>query len=192
MWEIEGLESVISSLTLAKELYDNDRIDVIKRFYDVLDWDSYYGNMLEVISSVFSVYECYFDENNETELMTFADGVISGYFSYAWEYGEQRKIHYSQNPYITQANDEIQRWFGGSCCIEWKLLAYIRTQKSAWKSKLHILMHNSCGGCYAHEGLAYGLIQLYTWFKDKCAEFEALKIHPVKPTEDVLKEAIAA
>ena len=192
MWEIEGFESVISSLTLAKELYDIDRNDVVEQLYDVLEWDSYYGNMLEVLSSVFSGYEYYYDENEETELMTFEDDVFSGYFSYAWEYGEQHKIHYSQNPHVTHANDQIQRWLGGTCCVDWKLLAYIRTQESARKSKLLVRMYNNCGGCYVHEGLAYGLIQLYTWFKDKCAEFADLKIRTGKPTEDVPKEEIAA
>jgi hypothetical protein len=105
--------------------------------------------------------------------MEFEDDVISHYFIHAWEYGQSHKIHYSQNPYITQAKNEAQHRLSTSCCIDWKLLAYIRTKKSAQKSKLIVCMNNGCGACCGHENLAHGLILLYEWFKNKCDEFRA-------------------
>ena len=200
MWEIEGFHSVISSVTLAKQLHDIGRHDVMKHLSDTLCWDSYYENMLSVIEFVFRDFQCGYNESDETELMAFEDDVISDYFVHAWEYGELHKIHYSQNPLVTNARDEIQKRFFGSCCVDSKLCAYIRTKKAAKKSKLLVLLYNGCGGCSTHENVAIGLIKLYTWFKNKCAEFEALKATPDKPKEVVpaictkseYREAIAA
>jgi hypothetical protein len=186
MHEIEGFETIISSLTLAKALYDIGRHDVLGQFSDVLCWDSYYENMMGTISSVFTGFECDYAEYDETEFMEFKDDVISAYFVHAWEYGKLHKLHYSQNPHIAHAQEEVRRWLNSSCCIDWKLLVYLRSKKSARKSKLFVRMyHGGCGGCGIHEIVAYGLIRLYTWFKEKCAEFETMKAAPVKPKEKV-------
>ena len=171
--EIEGFHNIVSILSLAKKLHDIGRFDVVGQFYDSLCLDSYFDHMLNVISSIFVGFECKYVEENETELMKFEDDLISDYFVHAWEYGQLHKIHYSQNPYVIQAQSEAQRCLNGNCCVDWKLLAYIRTKKAAQKSELFVCMSGGCGGCCGHEKLAHGLIQLYTWFKNKCDEFEA-------------------
>jgi hypothetical protein len=171
--EIEGFHSIVNSLSLAKKLYDIGRHDVLAQFDEVLCWDSYYSHVLEVTSSMFTGFKSEYADDDETEYMEFEDDVISNYFIHAWRYGKYHNIHYSQNPYVTQAKDEAYNCLNTSCCIDWKLLAYIRTQKSAQKSKLIVCMGNGCGGCCGHENLAHGLIRLYTWFKDKCNDFEA-------------------
>jgi len=201
MMEIEGFDAIISSLSLAKELHDIGRFDIVEQqFYDSLCWDSYFQNMFGAISSIFSKFEGDYAEDNETEIMSFEDDVISNYFVLAWEYGKTNNLHYSENPYVSEAQRETQRWFNSSCCVAWKLLAYIRTKKSARQSRLLIHIYNGCGGCPTHENVAYGLIQLYTWFTNKCAELEALKVTPDKPKENApviyvkpeYKEAMAA
>jgi len=201
MVEIEGFDTIISSLSLAKELHDINRYDVVEQqFFDSLCWDSYFQNILGVISSVFVGFESDYDDDDETEMMWFSDDVISNFFIYAWEYGQIHNLHYSENPYVTEAQCEAQRWLNSSCCVAWKLLAYIRTKKSAKQSKLLIRVYNGCGSCDAHGNLAYGLIQLYTWFTNKCAELEALKVTPNNPKENApvihvkseYKEAMAA
>jgi len=176
--EIEGFHSIINSLSLAKKLHDIDRFDVLAQFDNALCWDSYYSHMLDVTSSIFNGFKSDYAEDDETEYMEFEDDIISNYFIHAWEYGKSHKIHYSLNPYVTQAQNEAQNCLNTSCCIDWKLLAYIRTRKSAQKSKLIVCMSNGCGGCCGHENLAHGLIRLYTWFENKCDEFEALLSKP--------------
>ena len=185
MWEIEGFDSIVSSVTLAKQLYDLGRYDVMGRLCDTLCWDSYFENLFGVIGSVFKDFQCDYDDNEETEFMTFGDDAISDYFVHAWEYGELHKLHYSQNPLVTHARDEIHKCFSGSCSVDSKLCAYIRTKKSAQKSKLIVLLYNGCGSCSTHETVANGIIRLYTWLKNKCAEFEALKTIPSIPNEVV-------
>jgi len=185
MVEIEGFDAIISSLSLAKELHDIDRFDIVEQeFDDSLCWDSYFQNMYGGISSIFTGFESDYSEDNEMELMSFSDDVISNYFVHAWEYGKTHNLHYSQNPYVTEAQHEAQRWFSGSCCVSWKLLSYIRTKKSASQSRFLICMYNGCGGCDTHKNVAFGLVQLYIWFKNKCAEFEATKIAPSTAKED--------
>ena len=198
--EIEGFEHIISSLVLAKELHDIDRFDIVEQqFFDMLCWDSYYENILGVISSIFSSFQCEYAENDEAELMGFEDDVISNYFVYAWEYGMLNKLHYNKNPYVTLAQNEVQRWLNCNSCVDWKLLAYIRTKKSAQQSRLLVRIYTSCG-CNAQENIAYGLIKLYAWFRDKCAEFKVLEAAlgqfkedaPVIRAKSELSEVMAA
>jgi len=185
MYELEGFYEVLSCITLVKGLHDINRLDVIGQFSDVLSWESFFEVTHGIISSIFDGYTCDYDEENEVELMEFTDDVISNYFIHAWEYGKLNNLHYSQNPYIPQAKSEINDWFYRSCCIDWKLLSYIRTKKSAQKSKLLIHAYTGCGGCNKQENLVNGLIQLYSWFSNKCKEFEAMKIASNNLQEDM-------
>ena len=173
--EIEGYDTIITSIILAKALHDYDRFDIVqKHFDDELCWDSCCFNIYNIMSHVFSGCESYYAENSETNHLTFWDDVISNYFTYAWEYGRRKNQPYIQNEYVAQAKQEINAWFSGSCCVEWKLLAYVRTKKTAQQSKLYISA-GGCGNCDLQGVIAYGLIQLYEWFKDKCDEFKAME-----------------
>ena len=175
MAEIEGFDIILGQIAVAKALHDIGRFDIVgTQFFDELCWDSYYENMLGVISSVFSGFHSDYSDMDETEYMEFTDEVISGYYIYAWEYGKRNNLRYSQNPYITQARDEAGRHLEIGCCMGWKLSDCISTKNCAKKSKLHIYLSNGCGNCNTYENLAHGLIHMYTWFADKCAEFKAL------------------
>ena len=57
--------------------------------------------------------------------------------------------------------------------MNWKLLGYTKTSRTAKQSKL-IVYIGMCE-CDCHTNLAYSLIQLYKWFSDKCAEFAEVK-----------------
>ena len=176
MAEIEGFDSIISTLTLAKSLHDIDRFDIVKnQFFDVLCYDSYYENMLSTISEIFSGYESNYDECDYSEIMSFEDEVISTYFVNAWEFGKKHNLHYNHNPFASFARDEVRKWLHVSSCSSWKLSAYIRSKKSAKKSRIFVYIDTTCG-CNAYENIAYGLVQLYAWFVEKNAEFDAMKI----------------
>ena len=172
--EIEGFEAILTTLTLAKELHDVNRFEIVQRyFFDVLCWDGYYENILEVIASIFTGYYSKYDDDYDMDISIFYDDVISNYFIYAWEYGQQHKLQYDQNPYVTQAQNEVRDWLNGSTCVDWRLLSYTKTKKTARQSKLIICIANC--SCNAIEHVAYSLIQLYSWFANKCEEFKALK-----------------
>ncbi|MCL2047393.1 MAG: hypothetical protein FWG87_01585 [Defluviitaleaceae bacterium] len=192
MREIEDFNSIIDCLILAKKLYDIGRYDVIGQLWDELCLDSYYENMLGIISSVFTGYKGTYSENEELDIMMFSDDVISDYFVHAWQYGEIHNIHYSQNPYVLNAHAAAQKCLYSSCCVSGKLMSYIRTKKSAQKSKVIVLIHVGCGSCNIYENVAYGLIELYTWFKNQCAEIEAMKATAYKPKESESSEVTAA
>jgi len=185
MIEIEGFDAVISQLMLAKKLYDIDRFDIVERqFHDVLSWDSYYENMLEVMSSVFSEFYNSYDDDECIDLMVFEDDCISNYFVHAWEYGKLHKLPYNQNPYLIQAQNAVREWLGVSHCVGWRLLGYTKTKKKAQQSKLVVEHYTDCG-CNAYEHIAFGLIQLYAWFVEQCAEFKTLEeITPNKNSEE--------
>lgn len=196
--EIEGFGTILSSLTLAKNLHDIDRFDIVEQqFSDELCWDDYYQNLLGVMSSIFTGFDNSCDDY-ESEVMVFTDDIISDYFVHAWEHGKLYNLSFDQNPYISQAREVVQRWLDFSYCVDWKLLAYAKTKRAARRSKLIVSLYQC--GCNADFGVAFGLIKLYAWFRDKCAEFKALEDIPdkvkestfIKQTKSNTWEAMAA
>lgn len=169
--EIEEFSEIMSIITLAKELHDIGRDDVVQeQFFDILSWDSYYENILGAISSIFSGFYSDYDDSSEEECMIFEDDVISSYFEMARAFGKKTNTPYNKNPYVTEAESEARKQLSFCYGIGWKMLGYTKTRKTAKQSKL-IVSICSCG-CDCHDHLAYGLIQLYKWFSEKVAEFK--------------------
>ena len=167
----EGFDAIVGMLSLAKGLHEIGRYDIVKeQFSDSLCYDGYYDSIMTVISSIFPDYEGRYDDD-EYEYMEFCGDVIKDYFVYAWKYGKQNNIPYNKNPYATQAQDAISNLLSFSYCLDWKLLAYTKTEKAARKSKLLVNHYVMCG-CTTIETFAFRLIKVYSWFANKCAEFK--------------------
>jgi hypothetical protein len=168
--EIEGFSEIINIIGIAKLLHAIGRFDIVKeRFIDAVTFDSWFENTWEVIASVFSGFCGSYNENNETEIMIFTDDVISGYFIYAWEYGKKTRTPPDKNPYVVEAQHEANQCLNFTFNMGWKLLGYTKSRRAARKSKLIVY---ACAQEFCeHDELAYGLVYLYKWFKDKCASF---------------------
>jgi len=164
MAEIEGFSEITGIIGIAKFLHDIGRFDIVKeRFVDTLSYDTWTENMWETITSVFSGFcgGC----NDETEVMVFTDDVISGYFIRAWEHGKKTGTPPDKNPYVIKAENEARQCLNFTYSMDWKLLGYTKSKRAAGKSKLVIY---ACAEEFCeHEDLAYGLVHLYEWFKDK-------------------------
>jgi hypothetical protein len=172
--EIEGFDSITGTLILAKELYDIQRFDIVENhFSDVLSWDSYYENIFGVITSVFSGFHITYDENDETECVIFSDDCISSYYEMAWEYGRIHHGKHDENPLVNAAEQEASLWLDICCSMDWRLLGYTKTKKTARQSKL--IVHLCACDCDCHDHLAYGLIRLYKWFSDQVAAYRECK-----------------
>ena len=185
---IEEYYSIISSVALAKELYDIDRFDIVEeQFSDALSYDSCYENLYGVIQSVFSdFYNSYYDDD-ETEIMIFRDECISRYFELAWEYGKSHKIPHDENPFVIEANHEARRNLSYCHSMGYKMLGYTKTQKTAQQSKLIVYLAPCT--CDSQTTLAHGLIRLYDFFSGKCAEFES---RMAKNTENMNRKELMA
>lgn len=169
--EIEGFGEIMGIITLAKELHDIGREDIVdEQFFDVLCWDSYYENILGAISSIFSGFYSDYDDSSEEEFMIFEDDVISNYFEMAWVYGKKTNTSHDQNPYMIKASNEVSRRLNYCYSMDWKLIGYTKTKKTARQSKL--IVYAGVCECDCHTNLAYSLVQLYKWFSDKVAEFK--------------------
>jgi hypothetical protein len=177
---IEGFDEIAGIITLAKELHDIGRYNVVREnFFDTLTYDSWVENMYGTISSVFSGFHNTYDCDYETDTMIFTDDVISDYYAYAWEFGKKTNTPYDKNPYAIEAKNEVSERLHFCYSMDWKLLGYTKTKKLAKKSRL-IVFIGACE-CDCHTNLAYGLVKLYKWFSDKCAEFK--KITETTPEE---------
>ena len=183
--EIEGFDAIMSSLSLAKKLYDIDRFDIVEQYFsDTLDWDTYYENIVGVITFTFSDYNSTYDDVEALDTAVFEDPVISDYFVYAMEYGKLHKLPHEQNPYVLKAQAEVRNQFSISHCIDCKLLAYTKTKKTAKQSKLVVRSYMDCN-CDSQERIAYRLILIYAWFKDGCDKFKALEAKAVDTGDSV-------
>ncbi len=134
--EVDGFNEVIGTITLAKALHDAGRFDVIQQFDDALCYDTWFEYMAVVISSVFTSFYNGYCDGDETEIMIFMDNVISRYYTLAYEYGKAHKVPHNQNPYIIEAEHEVNRWLNFSYCIDWELLGYTNSRRAAKESKL--------------------------------------------------------
>jgi hypothetical protein len=196
--EIEGFDAIISTLTLAKNLYDIDRFDIVKeQFFDILSYESYLENIVGAITSIFSGYYNDYDDDDDddAEVMIFTDEYIGRYFEMAWEYGRSNNVRHEDNPYVTEAESQVRRWLTFCLSMGFKLLGYTKTKKAARQSKL--IVYLSVCDCDCHTKLAYGLIQLYQFFREKCIEFDkrttALTALTTAPIVNInRKEAMAA
>ena len=167
---IDKFSEIIDILTLAKKLHDINRYDIVKnQFFDVICYDSWFENILGVISSVFSSFYNNYDDGSETEIMIFTDDVISNYYHFAREFGKNTNTPHDKNPYVLEAESEVSKLLSFCYSVGWKLLGYTKTKKTTGQSKL-IVYTGTCD-CNCHANLAYSLIQLHQWFSDKCTEF---------------------
>jgi hypothetical protein len=166
--EIEGFNEIVGIIGIAKLLHEIGRFDIVKeRFIDILSYDALMENMWEVITSVFSGFcgGC----DGEKEIMIFSDDVIAAYFIHAWEYGKKTNTPPDKNQYVIEAENEASQYLNFTYNMDWKLLGYTKSKRAARKSKLVIY---ACASEFCeHDGLAYGLVHLYKWFKDKSASF---------------------
>lgn len=167
--KLEGFEMILDTLTVAKELHDIDRYDIVQtQFFDTLCLDAFYENMLGVIASVFTGFHNDYEDDEEYEIMIFTDDVISKYYCLAWEYGWSHNVSHNENPYVIEAKREANRWLGYCFSIGYKLLGYTRTKKTAMQSKL--VVYSAPCECCSFDSLAYSLLQLYQFFARKCEE----------------------
>jgi len=168
--EIEGFNEIAGIILLAKELHDIERYDIVEKyFFDTLCYDSWHESMYGVITSLFSGFNSDYDDGDEEEKMTFTDDIISEYFVYAWEFGEKTNTPHDENPYVKGAEFEARRWLNFTYNMDWRLLGCAKTREDARESRLIV---RTCACDFdEHEDLAHGLVQLYQFFTDKCAEF---------------------
>jgi hypothetical protein len=169
--EIEGFREVTGIISLAKELHDIGRRDIIEqRFFDTLSYDVWLEDMYGTISSVFSGFYNDYDDEGEAELMIFTDDVISDYYCIAWDYGRGHNVPHDENPFVTAAKHEAGRWLSGCYSMDFKLLGYTKTRKTARQSKL-IVYAGTCD-CDCQARLPYNLIQIYKWFSAQVEKFK--------------------
>lgn len=163
---INGFDEILNTICIAKKLYDMGKYELVeKSLYDVLDSDIYYENMYELIYHLFGYYYYQYYEKYCAELYVLSDPVIVDFYILAGKYGKKYNISEKNNPYIKQAEQQLQRQLDFSYCIEWKIMGYTEP-KRPFHSRLVLFIYQddwidlSC--------LVYGLIEIYKWFSDAC------------------------
>ena len=66
---IDGFDEILNTIYIAKKLHDMGKYEAVKgSFYDVLEYDVYYENMLVLIENIFAYYDCTYYERHNVEV----------------------------------------------------------------------------------------------------------------------------
>lgn len=194
--EIECFDEIFNMLYIAKKLYDLDRYNLVsENFPDVLEYDAYYDAMYGLIDGIFEYSECCYYENRNFEIHVLSDAVIVDFYTLAGEYGEYNNILDIENPYIKEAHSMVGNQLSFSYCLDFMLMEHTNP-KRPFHSRLGLIISHD--DCVELGVLAYRLIEIHEWYKNKCDEL-TIKLKKYKPLpgqtclEDLIyKEAIAA
>ncbi len=169
---IDAFSSLTNMLYIAKRLYDMGKYELVEQnFFDVLDYDVYYENMYGLIGEIFEYHHCNYSESRYNELHVFSDPVVVDFYTLAGEYGRRNNIPDPLNPYIMEAERQARCHFNFSYCLDWMLKGYTKPKRK-FHSRLGLLIYQDD---YVDLGqLAYGLVELYSWFAEQCAALKKL------------------
>jgi hypothetical protein len=175
---IDGFGNVTNMLYIAKRLYDIGRYELIERnFFDELHYDAYYENLYGLIEEVFEYHHCNYSESQYRELHVFSGPVIVDFYTLSGEYGQRNNIPESLNPYIMEAERQARCHFNFSYCLDWILTGYTKPKRK-FHSRLGLLIYQD--DYVDLSQLAYGLVELYSWFSDQCAVLKNILREEVK------------
>lgn len=161
-----------------------------ENFYDEICLDAYFENMYRLIPELFEYSYSRYSEYRGIEFVVLSDPVIVDFYTLAGEYGRKHNIPDETNPYISEAEEQARSHLGFSYCLDWRLKGHTEP-KRPFHSRLALFIYQDDWvdlGC-----LAYGLIELYEWFSDSCAQLrKILHKHTAAVTQQGEKEVIAA
>ena len=163
---IDGFDEILNTIYITKKLYDMGKYEAVKRsFFDVLEYDAYYENMLVLIENIFAHYDCTYYGRHNVEVHVLSDPVIVDFYTLAGEYGKLHKIPDEDNPYIKEAEQEVRSQLSFSYCIDWKLMGHTEPKRTN-HSRLGVFFYQDEYIDLAW--LAYGFLEIYEWFSDAC------------------------
>ena len=170
---VDGFNEIFNVIYIAKKLFDTGRYELVtESFFDVVEYDSYYHNMYELLANIFEHHHCNYYENHGVDLHILSDKVIVDFFVLAGKYGRRNNIPDAENPYIKAAHEEVSGNLNISHELDWKLMGHTEP-KRPFHSRLGLFISYECG-CLDLGVLAYRLIEIYEWFADMCVELSNL------------------
>ena len=165
---VDGFYEIFNVVYIAKKLHDIGKYEVVtKGFSDSLTYEAYYENMYGLIENLFEHHYCRYYEHKCLELHVLSDPVIVDFYKLAGKYGKIHNIADSENPYIKEAEREINSQLNFSYCLDWVVMAHTEP-KRPYHSRLGLFISHED---YIEYGcLVYRLIEIYEWFADMCVE----------------------
>ena len=166
--DIDNFNEAVNMVYIAKKLYDLGRYELVEiSFFDVLDYDSYYCGIYDLIGNLFEHSTSTFYEQRNFELYVLSAPVIVDFYTLAGEYGKLCGIPDNENTYIKNAKEEVAEQLTICYCMDWCLMAHTKPERP-FHSRIGIFVDHDCGCCDMGV-VAIRLIDIYEWFKDECA-----------------------
>ena len=165
---IDGFRELLNIVYIVKKLYDMGKYNLVsENFVDSLDYDVYYENIYVLIENLFEHHHARYYEYKSLELHVLSDPIIIDFYKLAGEYGRIHNITDDANPFIKEADRQVNTRLGFSYCLDWMLMGHTEP-KRPYHSRLGLLISQED---YVDLGcLAYGLLEIYEWFSDTCVE----------------------
>jgi hypothetical protein len=193
----EEFNEIVDMVYVAKRLFDIGKYKLVQEsFSDVLDYDNYYCGMYELVNNLFEYSTCNFYEQRNFELHVLSCPAMVDFYVLAGEYGKLHGIPDSENSYIINASDEVDRQLNISHCLDWKLMAHTKPARP-FHSRIGIFISHDCGCCDIGT-VTHRLINIYEWYEDYCValrtKISKLKQLPARlyPNRSTERRAIAA
>ena len=188
---IDTFNELFNIVYTAKKLYDMGKYSLVEKYFgDELDYDMYFESMYCLMENIFEHHYCRFSESGMVELHVLSDPVITDFYTLAGEYGRRCGEPDALNFYVKAAKEQARRQLNFSYCLDWRLAGHTEPEHSH-RSRLGLFISQED---YVDLGLlAYGLVELYDWFSNRCIELKDMlygsaEDNPCIPRE----EAIAA
>ena len=166
---IDAFNELFNIVYTAKKLYDMGKYHLVEKYFsDALDYDVYFEDMYYLMENIFEHHHCGFSESRMIELHVLSDPVITDFYALAGEYGKRCGVSAALNPYFKAAQEQARRQLNFSYCLDWILAGH--TDERSHRSRLGLLISQED---YVDLGLlAYGLVELYDWFSNRCVELK--------------------
>ncbi len=183
---IDRFDEILNTICIAKKLYDIGKYEIVeKSFCDVLDQDTYYENIYELMYHLFEYYCYQYYEKYCSELHILSDKNIVNFYILAGEYGKKYHICEEYNPYMKQAEEYVRKQLNFCYCIDWTIMVHTEP-KRPFHSRIALLIYQyDWVDLYC---LAYRLIEIYKWFSDACICLKNI----LNDTQYIREEVIAA
>lgn len=187
---IEGFDEICSTVFIARKLFAMGKYELVEKcFFDTVDFDTYYEDMYLLMENLFGWYDSWYYGRQNMEMYVMSDSVIADFYVLAGKFGRNYNIQEENNPYLKEAQKQVQKRLNFSYCLDWKLMGHTEP-KRPFHSRLAVFVYLDDWvdiGC-----LVYGLIEIYEWFSDACIRLQNLLYGKQTGSVQLFREEAAA
>jgi len=116
---IEGFDEICSTVFIARKLFAMGKYELVEKcFFDTVDFDAYYEDMYLLMENLFGWYDSWYYGRQNMEMYVMSDSVIADFYVLAGKFGRNYNIQEENNPYLKEAQKQVQKRLNFSYCLD--------------------------------------------------------------------------